>query len=999
MKFHYRLKNILTINFIFITAFPILIIGLIALNILKQYLTEDIAEKNYLIVKSLRSEVEAFIQEPINLLLQIAENINQKTVISKEHINAYLQIVIKHHEQLEMIRILDSEGGVTYIAPFNRNFIGINMSYHPFVRAAMNQLNMQWSSTFRSPQTRQPTLALCFPLKHGFLIGYLNLKALKAIINKVKIGALGYAYIVDNKGTFIAHPNESYVAEQLYLNHYPEIIERINSGDKTFIIELQGVDVFCSISIVPRAKWLITVIQPLKEALIPVNKIRNIILGGILITLILAIILVIIILKNILRPLIHLTEHSKKIASGHDSILNYQDSYCEVNELARNFNLMIDTLKNREKQLRDSKNKAQNYLDIANVILLVLDKNNKVSLINKKGGNVLGYKEEDIIGTDWFDNYIPERQRKEISHVFAEWMSGRTEFFDYFENNIIRKDGEERLIAWHNTPVKNESGDIIGTLSSGEDITVRKKVEKKLRESENRFRLAGQVAYDLIYEWHVENDSLIWFGDIDKMLGYNHGEIAENINAWLKLIHKDDVNQIEDAVDIHRTSNKPIKYTYRIRMNNGEWRYWDDRALPLMNDMGMPYKWIGVCTDITDRKNAEEELILAKEQAEAANEAKTLFLANMSHEIRTPINAMIGFSNILKDQQVGTLNNIQIEYLDNIIDSSNRLLFLINDILDLARIEARKIEMSNHVFDFEKSLKNIKNTYSILSNKKNLTFKAIYSSDIPKYLVGDEYRIEQILKNLINNAIKFTESGTIALYVKMKTKNELLFEIKDTGIGIPQDKIEGLFDKFYQIDSSYTKKYAGAGLGLAISKELVELMGGKLWVESELGKGSSFYFALKANIPERNIVKRFQKDTKPLEGIKAKKCLHILLAEDDELNSKSIMYFLKKEGHRVVHAINGKEVLATLNNEVFDIIIMDIQMPEMDGIETTTIIRTSDSKNYNAKIPIIALTAYAMTGDKEKFLNAGMNDYVTKPVKINNLIEKINQLLSHETEV
>ena len=863
MKSHYRLKNILTINFFFITAFPILIIGLIALNILKQYLTEDIAEKNYLLVKSLCSEVGAYLQEPIGVLSQLAENIDQETVLSIDHINEYLQTVIKNHKLLEMIRILDSKGVVTHIAPFNKNYIGINMSYHPFVQATMTHHKTHWSSTFRSPQTRQPTLAFSFPLKHGLLIGYLNLKALKAIIDKVKIGSLGYAYIVDNKGTYIAHPNASYVAEQLYLNNYPEIIQQIESREKTFISEVQGVRVFSSISMVPHAKWLITVVQPLQEALIPVKQIRDIILGGILITLVLAIILVMFILKKLLRPLIHLTECSQKIAEGDESILSYQESYREVNELARNFNLMIDALKKREKQLRDS---------------------------------------------------------------------------------------------------------------------------------ENRFRLAGQVAYDLIYEWNVENDSLTWFGDIDKILGYNKGEISNNINAWLNLIHEDDVKILENAVEIHRTSDKHIKYTYRIRTNNGVWRYWDDHARPLLNDKGMPYKWIGVCTDITDRKHAEEELILAKEQAEAANEAKTQFLANMSHEIRTPINAMIGFSQMLKDQQFGPLNTTQIEYLDNIIDSSTRLLILINDILDLSRIEAGKIEISNNVFDFENLLNNINKTYSILASKKRLDFKTIYVSNIPKHLVGDEYRIEQILKNLINNAIKFTESGKVELYISMNTNNELLFEINDTGIGIPHDKIEGLFSKFYQVDSSYTKKYAGAGLGLAISKELVELMEGKLWVESEVGKGSSFYFTLNAIIPENNLLKSVQKGTKPLERVETQQCFNILLAEDDKLNSKSMIYFLKRKGHNVVHANNGKEVLDCLQKSDFDIILMDIQMPEMDGIETTNIIRNSE--NLNDNIPIIALTAYAMTGDQEKFLKAGMNDYVSKPVKLDSLIEKMNQLLT-----
>ena len=224
--------------------------------------------------------------------------------------------------------------------------------------------------------------------------------------------------------------------------------------------------------------------------------------------------------------------------------------------------------------------------------------------------------------------------------------------------------------------------------------------------------------------------------------------------------------------------------------------------------------------------------------------------------------------------------------------------------------------------------------------------------------------------------------------------DEVIFEVRDTGIGIPKDKIDGIFNKFYQIDSSYAKRFAGAGLGLTISKELVELMGGKIWVESEVGKSTSFYFSLEADIPEADMVALDQKGKMFTEPIKHKKSLRILLAEDDELSSQTMTYFLKKEGHTITHVVNGNEVLSALETDVFDIILMDVQMPEMDGVEATKQIRSCDTAKFDPKIPIIALTAYAMRGDKEKFLNAGMNDYATKPVDIDNLFEKMSQLVS-----
>jgi PAS domain S-box-containing protein len=871
MKFRYSLKKILTIIFVLITVAPVLIMGFFSLNILKHYLTTDIAEKNRLLVKTLRSEVEATIDQQMRTLLYLATTIDMGNIIPPENINLQLKIINKYHDELEMIRVLDSNGRVTHISPFNRNYIGIDMSYQPFIRDTLKHHKPQWSSTFRSPQTRQPTLTLSVPLSQGgVVVGYLNLNTLQSIIDKVKIGERGYAFIVDNKGTFIAHPNKTYVAEQYNLKAFPDITLKNVDKEQTITYKMKGVDVFSSTAIVADVNWVITFIQPVTEALEPVRRIRKIVLTGILITVICVIFLLMIILKKLLTPLIQLTQYAQKIAAGDDRTLNHHNSFYEVNELARNFNLMIDALKKREKELR---------------------------------------------------------------------------------------------------------------------------------ESEYRFRVAGKVAYDLIYEWNVENDSLTWFGDIDTILGCKKGEISRNLNSWLNLIHKDDIKQLENAVALHRKSTRPIEYLYRIRKSDGTWRYWVDRALPLLNDMGMPYKWIGVCTDITDQKHTENELMHAKEKAEAANKAKSQFLANMSHELRTPINAMLGFSKILQEKHVGPLNTNQYEYVGNIIESSKRLLALVDDILDLSRVEAGKIEITKAVFDIDKLMKRIATTYSSIIAKRGLTFQIHLTPNPSKYFISDEYRIEQILKNLISNAIKFTDQGKVEVFVDMKSDLELLFEVRDTGIGIPKDKQKSLFEKFFQADSSYAKKFSGAGLGLAISKELVELLGGTIGLESNVGKGSTFFFTLAVDIPDAHSIDLYEKKTASTNQKRlSKRKINVLLAEDDPLNSKSMIYFLNNAGHVVTHAVNGNEVLSFLEKGSFDIILMDIQMPELDGVETTRMIRHSDPEKINAQIPVIALTAYAMRGDKEKFINAGMNDYATKPVEMDVLLEKINQLVTDDKD-
>jgi PAS domain S-box-containing protein len=875
----------------------------------------------------------------------------------------------------------------------------------------------------------------------------------------------------------------------------------------------------------------------------------------------------------------------------------------------------------------------QKFLDLAEMVFVSLGSDQKVNWINKKGCALLGFKEEEIIGKNWFDNFLPKKFRPEVKKVFDELMAGEIEFVEFHENPVLTQKGEERTFAWHNTILKDDTGRITGALSSGIDITERRQAEEKFKIEKAYLDQLFESAQEAIVITKNDGRIIRTNKEFLRLFGYSAGEVlGKNID---ELVAPEDNVINARSVTKNAADGKESALETKRKKKDGTLFDVSVLASPIIID-GKQIAAYGIYRDITERKRAQEtiekeaaklsamisgmeegvvfadnldriieindyflklvrkkkedifgkslwdlhsgetkkalkkyiklfktrvhskpvniqrplgnletifrlqpiyregryeglifnlidvtDLIAAKQEAQAANEAKSQFLANMSHEIRTPMNGIIGMTELALDTH---LSSDQRDCLKSVKESALTLMKLINGILDFSKIEAEKIELENLHFKLHDSICQIVSSLSLQAHQKSLELVCDIPASIPNNVTGDPGRLRQIITNLVANALKFTEKGEVVVSIREKERTReaivLHFSVSDTGIGIPMDKQKTIFDVFAQADSSMSRTYGGTGLGLAISSRLVDLMGGKIWVKSEPGKGSTFHFTLRLglqkteekqvtpveseylknmavllvddNTTNRQLLEKTLKNWKMKPhavecGVKAlsalsdaaaahtpfklviidtqmpgmdgfslaerikenprlsdttlimltssgmpgdaSRCrklgisayltkpviqsdlldtirlalhssntpqktrqlitkhslrenplhLHILLAEDNIINQKLAVRLLEKKGHRVIAVTNGQEAVSVWKKYPLDLILMDIQMPKMDGLEAAAAIRERE-KTTGKHIPIVAMTAHALKEDRDKCTQAGMDDYIPKPL-------------------
>jgi len=638
--------------------------------------------------------------------------------------------------------------------------------------------------------------------------------------------------------------------------------------------------------------------------------------------------------------------------------------------------------------LRDSEQRFRQLADSAPVIIWISDRDRGCTFMNTAGLEFFGRSVDTIDGSLTLEEIHPDDKRRVVAARERAFAHGAALDLEY---RLRRVDGRYRSVIVRALPVLLPNGNR-GLVCSATDVTAVKDSERQLRELNQRIQLAVSAAGVGIFE-SDGRDRGTWDDQMLRIYGRARDAFDGSVDMWLSWVHPHDRERVRDSW-FDPSWRDVSEVEFRVVRPSGEVRFVRALARKEWAPDGALSHVVGVNWDITDQQRLTEDLQRAKREADAANRAKSEFLANMSHEIRTPMNGVIGMVELALDTE---LSPEQRGFVQTIKASADSLLTVINDILDFSKIEAGKLKIDPFDFDLRAALDDMLEPLAVRARKKGLTLVTHVAADVLDRRHGDWNRVRQILVNLVGNAIKFTERGTVQVDLAVDPASEggLHIAVRDTGVGIAPEHIDHIFAAFEQADTATNRRFGGTGLGLAISARLAEMLGGRIWVESTLDEGSAFHVRLPLAIRHRGEGKRHSEPVLPrVVPATPGPSLAVLVVEDNEVNRKVAQVMLQRRGHRVFMATNGQEALVMAAEHVFDVVLMDVQMPEMDGLEATRRIRAAErARGAAMRVPIIALTAHAMTGDRERFLEAGMDEHITKPIEPQTLWVAIARLV------
>ncbi len=645
-------------------------------------------------------------------------------------------------------------------------------------------------------------------------------------------------------------------------------------------------------------------------------------------------------------------------------------------------------LQESEERFRRTSEDLAKVFDFSLDAICTVDAEGRFTQMSAACKKIWGYRPEELLGRRYIDMVFPEDQPK-TNQIAAEIIAGKPVVG--FENRILRKDGSITHITWSSQWSEADQS----LFAVARDRTAAQQKEIETRELADRLKLAVEAGNVGIWDWNVTTGAMHWDDQMYKLYGATPDGGLTTVNLWQQHLHPDDQERANAAIsEALRPGGHPFDTSFRIIVEpQGEIRHIRGQGLVFRDPAGKPLRMLGTNWDVSIQvlrekvlqEKLETERVL-RVQASAGEKAKSEFLAVMSHEIRTPMNGILGFTEMLTHDD--DLSAESRGYVETIRGSGEALLHILDDVLDFSRIEAGRLKVEKVDLSPSDLIGEITALFALQIRKKGLDFRHSVAVDVPLLVKGDPGRIRQILVNLVGNAVKFTERGAISLGVR-RSNAQLEFFVQDSGCGIVADKIEEIFGLFTQVDSSTARQHGGAGLGLTISRRLAGLMGGALTVRSQPGQGSEFSLLIPLQAAEAPAITLSSKSI-PLA---AQAAFKVLVVEDDPVNLKLIVLMLRKLGYDPLTAGNGVDAVRIFQESRPDCIFMDVQMPEMDGIEATRQIRLMEREAAAQATFIAALTANILPEDRNRCFEAGMDFFLNKPVKIQSIANLLHEAM------
>lgn len=830
------------------------------------------------------------------------------------------------------------------------------------------------------------------------------------------LGNSGETFLADSDGFFItqaaypiapvySHPISAQPMQTCLNRHNTEVLDLDYRGEPVihgfrYIPEIGG---GCIMAHIEQA-----------EAFAPLRKLEKQLAVAVVLFILLTALIARTLARRIINPIIRLTHTARRIQDGDHSIRAEVTGDDEIAELASSFNHMTDALSDAQHNLEARVEERTQALRTSQERYILAERAVNDGIwdwniltheyyLSPRWNKILGYEEGELPNVEaiFFDLIHPD-DKASASEAFRRHLQDNERYCT--ELRLRHKDGSYRWVLDRGEAIRDSEGQPVRMVGSITDITERKAAEAELlkyREHLEELVAIATAEVKAIVQTAVNGViSIDGSGAIrtfnpaaERLFGWSSDEI---IGKNVSVLIPEAENATHDSHIRHflATNQSSIIGTEREVVAQRK----DGSYFPVNLAVGHGiisegrHIFVGFVSDITLQKQAEQELRLAKDAAETATKAKASFLANMSHEIRTPMNTIIGFAEVVLQDK--NLSQDTRKHLNTILSSGKHLLNVINDILDFSKIEAGKIQLENVCFNLPHAVQEALQAVWLRASEKGLHIELKIEAGLPQYFVGDPHRLRQVLLNLVGNSVKFTESGVITVVIdKGDGTDRVHFAINDTGIGMTAEQTARIFESFSQADTTTSRRFGGTGLGTTISKQLVEMMGGRIWVESTLGVGSTFHFTV--HLPDTTFQESclYQAQTEHKIEYFSPRSFNVLLAEDIEANATLAILRLEQQGHQVTWVKNGQEAIDAFTNNHYDLILMDLQMPVLDGINATKRIRQLETGG-DSRIPIAALTASVLQHEREECMQAGMDAIIGKPINIDELLEHMEILVA-----